>query len=1006
MSADRKIIDRVRQQVRRPNPKIDPEIADLAEQFAGVVARVNRRLDECAAFLAKGLRTEARHVAEAAPPLLDLARILLAEDFQIWQDFCQANGLREPVPVPPDLVEMLACAIDGGREGAGEMERLLALHRRVSLIGNLKERIRVLRRIRAMEPANAFWTEDLASLDLARHRELPRELEGATRAADEARLQELRMEVWSRDWVKPPPDRFRDLVVERHRALRRQVLEGKARELAQAIADAHSAFDVDGLARGLEAWDASREDEDFPGGGEAGFQVEEASRWLGEERRRRAEDAEFQQALDGVWEILDGDATEEEIEVAIRSLDRFGREVPPDLDDQANARMDALRRARVRQVRLKVAAVAAGVLTIAGGIAVVTIVLSRRAARADRLTALDRAISEEDWSGANDLLGRLDTEDPDLAALPECEERRARIEDALAEIRARKEAFETTLGQVEAMRAAGFQPFTEARRLVDLARGLSADDEDRLNLARLRSAVEAAAADRQAEIDRRFEEGLSTVRIELDRLGLLDASRRPEIFRRTLDEIGRRIDEVDAIEGASEPLRDRLAQVESELASARRELDAALADARERAAQLEAVYRAPPDLEGYDRALRAVSARSDVAPETMERVQALRRLIPFFQAAVRAWPASGDDAATRAAIEEALRKSGDLPDPWKETLVALQADLRWSDRIGETRKAFEGYREVRVYHDLYAFRPSARRMSNPREVYFFFDPPRRSAEAMGDFGFTGEMVNDSFGLETTTFYHAGKEIEPARVPHADHLRGLLERMARAPDAAFAEFAWREACDLAANKALEPVVAMIFVRKLLSSFWSTDDPLLAPFARLDQEWRTFDAPVAWLDSRPETKDARKRRRAALGSMPDLAGRLVEWQFRRDLLRSVVGRRIACAGQVRAGPEDEWARFYVDAPEYWIVRPGRGEAANGIRFLVVARRRGDRVIPDPAFERELLDGEPLFAPTEGLSTSEILEALAGARGLGNDRIQTWESWPASWPENASGPEGRSR
>ncbi|MBI4613856.1 MAG: hypothetical protein HY720_09620 [Planctomycetes bacterium] len=1015
MYAERKVIDRVRQFLRRATPTVTPDLVDLAEQYAAVVARVNRRLEDCAAFLAKGLRTEARHVAEDNPPLLDLARILLADELQNWQDACAANGLPEAVPVSPELVEMLACALDGDREGASEMERLLTVHRRVSLLGTTREKMLVLRRIRAMDPNSPFWVEDLAALEVVRCRELAPEVEAAFRAADERRLHELRIELFSRDWLHSPTEKLRSAAVERHRAVRGKRLSREAEEIATAVSDAYAAQDIEGLTGALERWSQKCEDEDFRPRDGLRQQVEEASRWLAEETCRREEaaarearlaeeEAAFQARLADLTSLLVSAPGANKIQDGLQGISDLGREVPPELVERAGARLAAIEEAARRRARLRFAGIAGGAVVLLAAVAFLSYWLVRRNTRNEWLARIDAAIESHDWARAREILDELESSAPQLAHDPQVAERRSLVEEEIANAKKRKEEFSALLARVERLRPAGFEPTDETWKLLRQANDLAQDDEDRLAHARLKNDVADAERRRQQEFDRRFDAAATAVEKELETLKRIDCSEDPDLFRMTLEGIDPLYQSAAGIEGVSAAQSERLAAIQAEIASARRHLEVVLREQEERRKEIEAVYDTLPDLEAYEAALRAGLARRDLPERTSRGLSTLLERCPIYGLIANCAPiVLADDQRSRELMDGLSPAFGDERFPWRDTYLAVQRDFLWHQQVDDTIAAFRRFEKVRLYHDLYSLRPAAGNR-NKKEVYYFFDVPRQSSRMNQLYGFSGPMVDESFSVETATFFNDRPEIDPHLVPHAEYLRGFLERLAGQDHVSFADFAWHEIQTIASRKDMEPVVAMTYVRQLLAPFSNLGDRLLEDFTRLDKEWRPFDAPAAWLSGQPDAKDASRRRRAALDALPDLSRAIALWQFRRDVFRTSLSRRLQCRGQAKAAGES-WGVYSAtdDCQELWAVRPDPKAGSNAYRFHVVAIKNseGDMVLRRDA-AGGLLEGEPLFAPTDGTRTGRLLGELLKARELPAGVLQEWRDWPEMWPSNGREPE----
>ena len=153
------------------------------------------------------MRSEAVHLAECQPRLLELAEALRLPDPVVWTRACMAHGL----PPPPEL---LTDGLDHIEEAFGierTLEPLLARHRLLALAQSpIKNRQEVLRAVLEQDPQNPSWDEGLRLLDVARFKELRAEAKIAFRAHDRAALEKLANELEVHPPRAPLPDDLRD----------------------------------------------------------------------------------------------------------------------------------------------------------------------------------------------------------------------------------------------------------------------------------------------------------------------------------------------------------------------------------------------------------------------------------------------------------------------------------------------------------------------------------------------------------------------------------------------------------------------------------------------------------------------------------------------------------------------------------------------------------------------------------------------------------------------------
>src|SRR5439155_7803316 len=134
------------------------EIGHMAAEYAALCVQANERLRQCSSFLQQGLRTEAIHLAEESPNLLDLISQLDLPDPQSWAEFCQNNGY----PVPPALQMERAAQLNEAYAQDQPLEHLLARHRLPALSRSpVRERLSVMRKIAQTDTTSAHWEKDI-----------------------------------------------------------------------------------------------------------------------------------------------------------------------------------------------------------------------------------------------------------------------------------------------------------------------------------------------------------------------------------------------------------------------------------------------------------------------------------------------------------------------------------------------------------------------------------------------------------------------------------------------------------------------------------------------------------------------------------------------------------------------------------------------------------------------------------------------------------------------------
>ncbi len=984
MLKEQRLFERLHRCLRSAFPEPEPE---LAEQLARLCEETNRRLEQCSALLARGLRSEALHQAQAEPPLLPLCHKLSSAGVVRWQELCLTHELPVPGLPAPELVELLHVAVQAA--GTGELPALQRLYRRACLIGHLRERLAVLRRIRQLEPKNPHWSEDLRALEAYRFELMRKSFAQARQREDAAAAERLWRELVDSPWLQPPPPAMRQSFEQGSRELRQQRLAGEGTALAGQIARAYSSLSYEELGLSLARWAALEAQPDFSSGRTLAEQVEEARDWHAEQTARRKAESDFKRALVALEEQLHAAQSPATLARALAAARACSPELPVEVERHAELRLAELQRSRRRRLLLKVAAAVCLLLLLAGGAYAVVQELGLARQRSEGLRQLRTEVAAERWQAADGLLRSLLQTHPSLQRDPECARLEGQVQRALQESRLRQQMCAQHLDQLQAMEAVGFQPLRRAERLLEDAGSLVGTDAVLQRRVRsLSSAVQTARERAHQAVDSELELLLAEVEAGLQAVEAPGGRLQADVCGAALERLATRLGAAAALSEASPALRAPLPGLRQRLSAQQEALQGDLRRITERRAELQALYHSLPDLAAWGDAVRAAAQRLDLSAGTASQIAVLADDLPFYQALPQPEPVWRLFAGTPdpQLVDELL---ADLPADARAARGSLAMLAQILAQHSALRAALgEVYRLGDV--DLYARlrRCSNRPPEGDPQLWYFLEPPELTLEAAGVSSFRGQMYDRNFSLISQSFQHDTPRIESALVPHAAFLQGALQRLrdCREPAAQL----WQELQSVALDRDLEPVVALVFARRLLAPLAGLDEPLLAGFAELESEWERFSAPVLWLAGDAGSFEAGKSRRAALDALPELGPELAAWQLRERLVQASLSRQLRCVGQVRAVPQGSVFEVQGAPQELWLLRQDA--------VFVAAVREGDHWQPQKGVL--FREGEPLFAPSDRVSTRDLLRELVGASGLSPEQFAGWQAWPPLWPENARG------
>src|SRR5438270_851670 len=125
------IVDNIRGFLAGSDQTSSPELAEWAVAYATYCNDANARLRRSVDYLRRGLRSEAIHMAEIEPRLLDFTATLDLPEIEAWESLCGTYGLQRPPRLAIEAAQELneAYAIEQPLRSLLTQHRMLALAR-------------------------------------------------------------------------------------------------------------------------------------------------------------------------------------------------------------------------------------------------------------------------------------------------------------------------------------------------------------------------------------------------------------------------------------------------------------------------------------------------------------------------------------------------------------------------------------------------------------------------------------------------------------------------------------------------------------------------------------------------------------------------------------------------------------------------------------------------------------------------------------------------------------
>jgi len=355
------LVESIRGFLNASDQVLTEDVRGWAEVYAKLCREANVRLRECRGLLQKGLRSEAIHIAEMHPALLDLAELLNFPDVKEWKELCVGYSLPEAPGLNLGTVEALS---DAYTEEAG-LATLMASYRTLNLAqAPVALRLRVARRIAKQDPTTAFWDEDIRALEKLRHEELNESVTDAIAREDLDALRDLDVELSAPGWRIP----VAAVHINQIKAVLKKLISTEklalARELGNKLEQCYSAQELDHCRTLLKDYDRQLHAKLIQEPEELKPLLENVRSWLADETTKAKRLAGYNTACAALVAALDDNAPALQLEALYNAAKGFEYPLDDALEQRYQARCANLAGAQKRKWRLITGGIAAGLIVV------------------------------------------------------------------------------------------------------------------------------------------------------------------------------------------------------------------------------------------------------------------------------------------------------------------------------------------------------------------------------------------------------------------------------------------------------------------------------------------------------------------------------------------------------------------------------------------------------------------------------------------------------------------
>jgi hypothetical protein len=441
-----RLVDDIRSFLQGSDQTLSDEVRSLAMAYAEACREANQRLRRCEEYLQKGLQTEALHLAQAEPPILETAAALDFPERSQWEEITAVYGL----PAAPKLLLATAEALNEAYASVQPLEHLLRRHRRLALgRAPLPTRLEVMREIAGIDSGNALWPDDIRALETVRIRQLETEAIEVAQSGDLRKANTLLEEVRTTPWLVGAPSQVLQLLErstkQKERENARAILSALEMDLHAAVA----ACDVPRVKELRERWSVEAGRAQLTPDDPLWERVGPAMEWLANQERQQVQERKQRAAQLDLEDALLQKKSRAELEQLYRAVLVYDGSVPKDLEERYRARLHSLDASARQRRKVAVLGAVIALMLVGLGIALWVFKEVRERQVAVAVQRMQKLLADGELDEAEEFMKGLARDNSGVADDPLVADQAGRLTAAKAKEQERAGLFQEYLKQAE-----------------------------------------------------------------------------------------------------------------------------------------------------------------------------------------------------------------------------------------------------------------------------------------------------------------------------------------------------------------------------------------------------------------------------------------------------------------------------------------------------------------------------------------------------------------------------
>jgi len=198
--------------------------------------------------------------------------------------------------------------------------------------------------------------------------------------------------------------------------------------------------------------------------------------------------------------------------------------------------------------------------------------------------------------------------------------------------------------------------------------------------------------------------------------------------------------------------------------------------------------------------------------------------------------------------------------------------------------------------------------------------------------------------------------------------------------------------------LEPIPRAWVLKRLVHLLAELYADSIPESLALVEKVRDLDTDAPWMNPRhPKVVEAGRHIAEALGDFPSMGPIINRVQANRAVLAASLSRQVRCVGWMKRGRDGAPVPFFpaAAAGPVWMLAVGSPGVPPAFKVAGVRAADGTLVLK-PGLEREVFEGQVLFAPGDGKISRDLADGIV-PKEL-REQVRRPDSWPANdWVAN---------